>query len=105
MKVKSVQKIAITYFYVETDDELFPTYRRSEQTGQWEHLMSGSWEPYDDDDQGSLEQAFRYYIQDLPLPPGGGVQYRTPLFESDVFHIEHIDADHIRLTKIEKWGS
>ena len=100
MKVKSVQKIAITYFYVETDDELFPEYRRSE-SGQWEHLMGESWESYYNDDQGSLEQAFQYYIAGLPLPPGGfQIQFHNPLLESDVYHIEYIDADHVRLTKI-----
>ena len=99
MKVTSVQKIATVYFYVETDS-VFPEYRRSEK-GQWEHLLGESYEPYYDEDQGALEQAFQEYLAGQPrFPTIAGIQSRTPLLEDNVYHMEYIDADHVRLTKI-----
>lgn len=96
MKVKSAQKIAAVYYYVTTDDELFPDYRRSE-SGNWEHQIGESWESWYDD--GALEKAFQEYQAGRPKfqieyfqPP------RMPL-EDGVYHIEYIDDHQVRLTK------
>jgi len=88
MKVKSVQKIATVYYYVDTDGYPFPEYRRSEG-GQWEHLMGESWESWYDD--GALEKAFEEYLAALP-------RYRSPV-EDGVYYIEYIDDHQVRLTK------
>lgn len=92
MKVASVQKIATVYYYVETDDELFLNYRRSE-SGQWENSMGESWEAYYDD--GSLEKAFQEYLLGQPA-------FKIELIRSNddgVYHIEYIDDHLVRLTK------
>lgn len=91
-KINSVVKIATVYYYVETDDELFPSYRRSE-SGQWEHSMGESWEACYDD--GTLEKAFQEYLLGQP-------QFKIELIRSNedgVYHIEYIDDHHVRLTK------
>lgn len=95
MKIKSVQKIATVYFYVETDDELFPNYRRSEH-GHWEHSMGESWESWYDD--GALENAYQEYIAALPRWDPETFLPRISL-DDGFYHIEYTDADHVRLTK------
>jgi len=95
MKIKSVEKIATVYYYVDTDDELFPNYRRSE-SGQWEHSMGESWEVgYDD---GTLEKAFQEYQAGQPT---FRLEYFQPrsLLENGVYYIEYIDDHQVRLTK------
>lgn len=92
MKVASVQKIATVYYYVETDDELFPNYRRGENGG-WEHSMGESWEAYYDD--GNLEKAFQEYLLGQPV-------FKIELIRTNddgVYHIEYIDDHLVRLTK------
>ena len=104
MKVKSVVKVSTVYYYIETDDELFPQYRRS-LGRQWEHSVGKSWEEWHDD--GALEKAFEEYIAGLPpMPPTFRLEYELPRtspedtsLEDGVYYIEYIDASHVSLTK------
>ena len=103
MKIKSIQKIATVYFYIETDDELFPEYRRS-LSGQWEHSMGESWETWYDD--GALERMFQEYLAGQPQPTTDDLKklfkdYRAhpASLEDGVYHIEYIDDHLVRLTK------
>lgn len=92
MKIASIQKIATVYYYVETDDDLFPNYRRSE-SGQWEQSMGESWEALYD--EGVLEEAFQEYLLRQPT-------FKIELIRSNddgVYHIEYIDDHLVRLTK------
>lgn len=96
VKINSVQKIATVYYYIETDYIDFPDFRRSE-SGNWERRMGESWESWDD---GNLEKAFQEYQAGQPGSPIGEIRFRTP-HEDGVYHIEHIDDQHVRLTKMK----
>ena len=100
MKVKSVQKIAAVYYYVETNDEVNPNYRRSE-SGNWERSMGESWEAFYD--EGVLEEAFQQYLAGMPkfdfeaYVKGEASTHAAP--EDGVYHVDYIDDHHVRLTK------
>lgn len=94
MKVTSVQKITTVYYYVKTEDD-FLNYRRSEN-GQWEMSMGESWEALYD--EGVLEEAFQNYLAGQPTFHLEHFKPRLPL-DDGVYHVEYVDADHVRLTK------
>jgi hypothetical protein len=46
-KILEIEKIVETNYYITTNQDLFPMYRRSE-SGVWERLMGESWESFYD---------------------------------------------------------
>lgn len=95
MRIKSIEKVATVYFYVETDEELFPMYRRSEG-GHWERSQGESWEAFYD--EGAFEEAFQNYLAGQPVFDLKHFKSSVPI-EDGVYHIEYIDSDHVRLTR------
>ena len=95
VKIKSVVKAAIVYYHIETDLIDFPEFRRNE-SGQWERSIGESWDTWYDD--GELEKAYQEYIAALPQWDAKIYLPRVSL-EDGIYHIEYIDADHVRLTK------
>lgn len=59
MKIVEVKKVVETNYYIQTDDGLFPFYRRSEYRN-WENLMGESWEPHYNDEE--LEKEFQNWL-------------------------------------------
>lgn len=57
MKIKDVEVEISTIYYLETDADIFPTYRRF-GSGVWERLMGESWESCYGDEK-ELEALFR----------------------------------------------
>ena len=57
MKIKNIEKVHTTYYYIETDNEHWSTYRRDIH-GNWEVAMGESWESVYVG-AGELERQFR----------------------------------------------
>ena len=71
MKVTITSVKPVVAEIIVTDEEEWPTYRRS-ISGNWENLMGESWESYYDSD-GELEAAYQAFISTpSPHPAAGG---------------------------------
>ena len=55
--VETEKRIEVNY-YITTDEEYFPFYRRSEH-GIWENMMGESWEPVHGNNEKRIEQLFQ----------------------------------------------
>ena len=45
MKIEKVEKVVETWYYVETDEKEYPSYR-TDGKGNWERAMGESWEQW-----------------------------------------------------------